>query len=82
MGMLGMLGMLGSRLICHRTDLEADLALAALPLALVQADHEGLVALLPVQRHGLVALAEDLDLVLLHVRDDLREKKIYKIRIE
>lgn len=58
--------------ICHRADLKADFALAAFPLALVQADHEGLVALLPVQRHGLVALAEDLNLILLHVGDNLR----------
>ena len=54
------------------TNLEADLALPALPLPPVEADHVGLVALLPVQRHGLVALAEGLDLVLLHVGDDLR----------
>lgn len=61
-------------LICHQADLKADLALAALPLAFVQADHEGLVALLPVQCHGLVTLAEDLNLILLHVGDNLRNK--------
>ena len=55
--------------------LEADLALSTLPLPPVEADHVGLVAFLPVQRHGLVALAEGLDLVLLHVRDDLGRKR-------
>lgn len=56
-------------------NLEADLALSSLPLSLMQADHEGLVALFPVQSHGLVALTEHLDFILLHVRNNLKTDK-------
>lgn len=58
-----------------RTNLEADLALSPLPFPPMQADHEGFVALLPVQSHGFMALAERLDLVLLHVRNNLKQKE-------
>lgn len=57
------------------TNLEADLALTPLPLSLMQADHEGLVALLPVESHGLVALAECFDFILLHVGDNLKTEQ-------
>lgn len=38
----------------------------------MQADHESLVALLPVESHGLMTLAECFDFILLHVRDNLK----------
>lgn len=58
------------------TNLEADLALTPLPLSLVQADHESLVALLPIESHCLMALAECFDFILLHVRDNLKTNKL------
>lgn len=60
-------------------NLEADLALPPLPLPLMQADHEGLVALFPVQSHGLMTLAEHLNFILLHVRNNLEMDKKQKI---
>lgn len=58
--------------------LETDLALAPLPFPLMQADHEGFVALLPVQSHGLMTLTEHLDFILFHVRNNLLSEKYEK----
>lgn len=55
--------------------LEADFALAPLSLPFMQTNHESLVAFLPVQSHGLMALAEDFNFILLHVRNDLKREK-------
>lgn len=52
--------------------LKPDLALAPFPLAAVQVHHEGFVTVLKVQSHALMPLTEHLDLILLHVGDDLR----------
>lgn len=38
----------------------------------MQADHKSLVALLPVESHGLMTLAKCFDFILLHVRDNLK----------
>lgn len=54
--------------------LKSDLALASFPLPAVQVHHEGFVTVLPVQSHVLMSLTERLDLILLHVRDDLRRE--------
>lgn len=57
-----------------RKYLKSDLALASLPLPPVQVHHKCFVTVLPVQSHALVSLTEGLDLVLLHIRDDLRRE--------
>lgn len=51
--------------------LKTYLALSSHPISAVQVEHEGFKAVLPVQSHVLMTLTEHLDLILLHVGDDL-----------
>lgn len=60
--------------------LKAYLALSSLSLLAVQTEHERLVTVLPVESHVLMTLTERLDLILLHVGNNLI-KQMHKIQI-
>lgn len=57
------------------TNLESDLAFTPLSFSFMQADHKGLVALLPIESHSFMTLAKCLNFILLHVRDYLETKQ-------
>lgn len=61
--------------LLNPTNLEANLALTPLSLSFMQADHESLIALLPIQSHGLMAPAEHFNFILLHIWNNLETKE-------